>query len=244
MAVKTGILKGTLYLRKKGTSDLIPTGNTTKITQTTTIEEKNVANAQNAGGGNYDTFKRPSSVKLSVSFREMAKNVLEIAFGAKLTVIQGGAVALEPHNDIVLGSLIPTLKRQDMTAVLTVKQGATSLVEGVDYLRKRAGIIPLASGSLADGDDIEFSYTAVTVTRVDGLMYTSQEFYGLFDGINERLNSAAYGEYYRLSFGPAQNVELIGDDFVSFDCEAECLADDTKPATESPFYHFELGGIA
>lgn len=244
MAVKTAILKGTLYLKKQGSSELLTTGNTTKITLQTEIEEKPMTNAQNPGGGNYDAFKRPSSVKLQCSFREMHRNVLEIAFGAKLTTVAGGAVADEPHNDIVLGSLIPTAKRQDMTAVLTATKGATPLVEGVDYLRKRAGIIPLATSAiLVAGDDITVTYTAQAVTRVDGLMYTSQEFGGVFDGINERLNVPAYGEFYRLSFGPASNIELIGDDFVSFDCEAENLADDTKPATASPFYHFELGGI-
>jgi len=243
MAVKTAILKGTLYLRKLGSTELLSTGNATKITMAAEIEEKSVANTQTPGGGNHDSFKRPKAVKLSVSFRDMEKSVVEIAFGAKLTTVTGGAVADEAHNDIALGSLIPTNKRQDMTAAMTVKKGAVVLDEGVDYQRKRAGIIPLTGGSLVANDDITISYTAVPVTRVDGMMNTATEFYGLFDGVNERTSEPAYGELYRLSFGPAQNIELIGDDFISFDCEAELLADSTKPATASPFYHFELGGI-
>lgn len=243
MATKTAILKGTLYLKKVGSTQLLPSGNSTKITQATEIEEKTIPNAQNPGGGNYDSFKRPKAVKLSVSFRDMLKSVVEIAFGAKITTITGGAVADEAHADIVLGSLIPTVKRQDMTAPMTVEKGGTPLVEGVDYLRKRAGIIPLAGGTLVASDDITMSYTAVPVSRIDGMMNTASEYYGLFDGVNERTGQPAYGEYYRLSFGPANSVELIGDEFVSFDCEAECLADDTKPANASPFYHFELGDV-
>lgn len=243
MAVNTAILKGTLYLRKVGTTKLLTTSNATKISMATEIEEKTVANSQTAGGGNHDAFKRPKSCKLSVSFRNMEKTVLEIAFGAKLTTVAGGAVVGEAHNDIEIGSLIPTVKRQDLAIAMVVKKGVTTYVEGVDYLRKRAGIIPLASGSMVALDDITIDYTAVATTRVDGLMYTSSEFYGLFDGLNERNNQPAYGEYYRLQFGPASNIELIGDDYVSFECTAECLADDTKPASASPFYHFELGGI-
>lgn len=243
MAVKTAILKGTLYLKKVGSTLMLSTGNATKITQTAEIEELSIANAQNPGGGNHDIFKRPKSVKLACSFRNMEKSVLEIAFGAKLTTVAGGPVVDEAHTDIKLGSLIPTLKRQDMTIPLTVEKGVTPLTEGVDYQRKRAGIIPLAGGSLVDLDDITISYTALAVTRVDGMMYTSSEYEGLFDGINERNGQPALGNYYRLQFGPAKQIDLIGDQFVSFDCEAEVLADDTKPATVSPFYHFDLGGI-
>lgn len=242
MAVKTALFKGTLYLRKAGTGALLSTGNTTKIDQAVEIDEKTVPNAE-PGGGDYDSFKRPKSCKLNVSFREMKKSVLEIVFGAKLTVVAGGAVLDEAHPDIVLGSLIPTAKRQDLNIALVVKKGADVLVEGADYQRKRAGIIPLEDGALIAGDDITFSYTAVDVVRIDGLMNMASEFFGLFDGINERLAAPAYGEYYRLSFGPASNVQLIADDFVSFDCTATCLADSSKPATQSPFYHFEMGGI-
>ena len=127
---------------------------------------------------------------------------------------------------------------------MVVERSAVPLTEGVDYQRVRAGIIPLTGGSLLAADDITISYTAVATARVDGLMYTSSEFEGLFDGINERDGKPAMGTFYRLVFGPAANVELIGDEFISFDCEAECLADDSKAATESPFYFFEIGGIA
>lgn len=243
MASTTAILKGTLYLKKLGTTSLLSAGNATKISMAVEIEEKTVPNTQTPGGGNHDSFKRPKAVKLSCSFRNLPRIVLEISFGAKLTTIAGGAVVAEAHNDIVLGSLITTLKRQDMTAALTVKKGVTTFVEGVDYQRKRAGIIPLVGGTMVALDDITFDYTALDVVRVDGLMNTSTECYGLFDGVNERNGEPAYGEYYRLLFGPASNIELVGDEFVSFDCDAECLADDTKPATASPFYHFELGGI-
>lgn len=243
MAVTTAILKGTLYLKKVGTTSLLSAGNATKISMAVEVEEKTIPNTQTPGGGNHDSFKRTKAVKLSCSFRNLHRNILEIAFGGKLTTVAGGAVPNEPHNDIVLGSLIPTLKRQDMTAALTVEKGVTVFVEGVDYLRKRAGIIPLVGGAMVALDDITLTYTAVDTVRVDGMMATSTECYGLFDGVNERSGEPAYGEYYRLLFGPAANIELVGDEFVSFDCDAECLADDTKPATASPFYHFELGGI-
>lgn len=244
MATTTAILKGELYLRKVGSTSLLSSGNATKITMSSEIDEKTIPNTTSPGGGNHDSFKRPKSVKLAISFRNMLRSVLEIAFGANLATVAGAAIVDEPHNDVVLGSLVPTAKRQDMTIAMVVKKAAAVLTEGVDYQRKRAGVIPLAGGALIVGDDITISYTSVDVVRLDGMMNSASEFYGLFDGVNERTGEPAYGEMYRLLFGPATTVELIGDDFVSFDCEAELLSDATKPANASPFYHFELGGIA
>ena len=241
MSLRTAILKGSLYLKKSGGTSLLPAGESTKITLSHEIEEKTIPNMQNPGGGNHDSFKRAKAVKLAVQFRDMTSEVLEIAFGAKITAVTGGAVTDEAHNDIVLGSLIPTVKRQNTGLTMTVKKGATTYVEGTDYQRVRAGIIPLASGTMVDGDDITISYTALATSRVDGLMHTSGEFYGVFDGINEQSGKPAFGEMYRLVFGPAANVELVGDEFVGFDCEAECLADTAKSVTESPFYHLEFG---
>lgn len=244
MASPTAILKGPLYLKKLGGTQMLSTGNATKISLSHEVEEKTIPNTQNPGGGNHDSFKRPKAVKLACSFRNMSKEVLEIAFGAKVTTVIGGAVAAEAHNDIVLGSLIKTLKPSDLAVAMIVKKGATTFVEGTDYQRVRAGIIPLSTGTMVALDDITIDYTGIATSRVDGLMYTSSEFAGIFDGINERNGKPAMGTFYRLVFGPAANVDLVGDEFISFDCEAECLADDSKPATESPFYFFEIGGIS
>lgn len=244
MASPTAILKGPLYLKKVGETQLLSTGNATKITLSHEVEEKTIPNTQNPGGGNHDSFKRPKMVKLACTFRNMSKQVLEIAFGAKVTTVAGGTITAEAHNDIVIGSLIKTVKPSDLTVAMVVKKGATTYVEGTDYQRVRAGIIPLVGGTLVALDDITIDYTAVATSRVDGLMYTSSEFEGLFDGINERNGMPAMGTFFRLVFGPAANVDLVGDEFVSFDCDAECLADDSKPATESPFYFFEIGGIS
>jgi len=244
MSSPTAILKGPLYLKKLGETSLLSTGNATKITLSHEIEEKTIPNTQNPGGGNHDSFKRPKAVKLACAFRNMTQQVLEIAFGAKVTTVAGGVITAEAHNDIVLGSLIKTAKPSDLTVAMVVEKGATTYVEGTDYQRVRAGIIPLATGTMVAADDITIDYTAVATSRVDGLMYTSSEFEGLFDGINERDGKPAMGTFYRLVFGPAANVELVGDEFISFECEAECLADDSKAATESPFYFFEIGGIS
>lgn len=244
MSAKTAIIKGPLYLTKLGGTETLSTGNSTKIALQQEIEEITVPNTQNPGGGNHDSYKRIKALKLSCSFRDMTRQVAEIAFGAKVTTITGGAVSAEAHNDIVIGSLIRTTKPSDTAVAMTVEKGATTYVEGTDYQRVRAGIIPLATGTMVAGDDITIDYTALATARIDGMMYPSQEFSGFFDGVDERHNQPWMADFYRLVFGPAANVELVGDQFVSFDCDAECLADESKPVTESQFYNILVGSLS
>ena len=137
MSSPTAILKGPLYLKKLGETSLLSTGNATKITLSHEIEEKTIPNTQNPGGGNHDSFKRPKAVKLACAFRNMTQQVLEIAFGAKVTTVAGGVITAEAHNDIVLGSLIKTAKPSDLTVAMVVEKGATTYVEGTDYQRVR-----------------------------------------------------------------------------------------------------------
>lgn len=243
MAVKTAIFKGPLYLRPASGGALLSTGNSTKIQLAQEIEELTVPNMQNPGGGNHDAFKRVKSVKLAISFRDMTKQVAEIVFGASIAAVTAGPVTDEPHDDIVLGSLIPLLKPQDTSAVMTVEKAGTPLTVGVDYKRVRAGIIPLTGGSLIAGDDVTITYTALAASRIEGLMMTSKEFYGLLDAINERTGQPAIGDFWRLAFGPAKSIDLASEGFVSFDCEAELLSDDSRPVNESPFYRFLVGGL-
>ena len=65
MSAPTAILKGTLYLKKLGGTQLLSTGNATKIALSHEIEEKTIPNTQNPGGGNHDSFKRAKAGKLA-----------------------------------------------------------------------------------------------------------------------------------------------------------------------------------
>lgn len=243
MPLQTALLKGELYLRPAAGGPLVSSGNNTKITVSQEVDEKTIPYMMGVGGGNHDKYTRVKAVKLSIAMRELSLQSAKIVFGADVTALPAAAVADEPHLDVKVGGLVPLDRRQDLSLPLVVKKAVATLNDGVDYRRVRSGLIVLANGALIDGDDIEVSYNALASMQVNGLTQTSQEFYGFFDGINERNGKPLTFEFWRPVFGPAKSIEILSDDFLTLDIEADCLADSSRPAGESPFYRGDIAGL-
>lgn len=245
MATKAGILKGTPYIGLFGAANpLLSAGNTSKCSFSIETEDKELPDWQNPGGGLDASFPRLKSSKVSLSFRHMKKHVLELVTGGVATTQAAGAVVAEAHNDIVLGGLIVFAKAQDLALTCTVKKGATTYVEGTDYTRVRAGIIPLASGTMVSGDDITVDYTGLAAESIEGQVNLTREYHVLFDGIDEVGANGMLADWYRVKFGPAKNIEFIGDDFINFDVDGTLLKDESKTGTGvSQYYMLRVVGL-
>jgi len=237
---QVGILKGTPYF------DGVALGNSSKISYSVDTEEKTLADNENPGGGLDDSFERVTAVKLSFSFRRISVKSLELAFGGTSAAVTAGAVASEPHTVAALDQLVALDHPQDMSIALVVKNsaGTTTYVEGTDYIRKRVGIIPLVGGAITAAQALTFSYTKAAHVVIQGLLNMTREGKVLFDGINERNNAPFVGGFHRVKMGVAKNVEMIGDDYVSFDVEGKCLKDATitNPA-KSQYYEIKVGAL-
>lgn len=245
MSTQAGILKGTPYIGLFGAANpLLPAGNTSKCSFSIETETKELPDFQNPGGGIDDNFDRLKSSKVALSFRHMKKHVLELVTGGVATTQAAGAVTAEAHNDIALGGLIVFAKAQNLALTCTVKKGATTYVEGTDYTRVRAGIIPLASGTMVAGDDITVDYTGLAAESIEGQIELTREYHVVFDGINERTGNAMLADWFRVKFGPAKNIEFIGDDYISFDVEGTLLKDESKTGTGiSQYYKLRVVGV-
>lgn len=248
MAVKTAILSGTPYISPVGVNAGESLGNTSKLTVAITTEKKELPNYQ-GGGGNDDSFEKFQSGTVTLACRHVSLATLTKALGASAAAVAAGAVPDEAHTVVALDRLIALDHLQDMAETLTVTDGAAvdpvTYVEGTHYLRVRAGIIPLtAVGGMAADDDIEISYTKAKHTRFQALVNLIQENRLLFDGINERSNKSWLGIFHRVKWGPAKSLELIGEDFASFDIEGEILAYDGITETgKSRFYELLVGDL-
>lgn len=245
MTVKTAILSGTPYISPVGVNAGESLGNTSKLTVAITTEKKELPNYQ-GGGGNDDSFEKFLSGVVTLACRHVSLATLTKALGASAEAVAAGAVPDEAHTVVALDRLIALDHLQDMAETLTVTDGgATTYAEGTHYLRVRAGIIPLtAVGGMAADDDIEISYTKAKHTRFQALVNLIQENRLLFDGINERSNKSWMGIFHRVKWGPAKSLELIGEDFASFDIEGEILAYDGITETgKSRFYELLVGDL-
>ncbi len=241
--IKTAVVNGTPHLAPVGSNSFTALGNTTKLTAAHAVDKKTLPNLQ-GGGGNDDSFEKLNSATLSMSCRHVSIALLAMAFGGTVSAVNSGAVADEPHTVVALDTLIMLDSMQDMSVALVVKDttGTTTYIEGTDYVRKRAGFIPLASGAITAAEDLKVSYTRSVHQRVQALLNTSTERGFLFDGINERTGKPWSYLYHRVNWGVAKNIELIGEDYISFDVEGEVLAYDgiTDPA-KSKFYEVLIG---
>lgn len=246
MTVKTAIIKGTPYISDVGVNAGKPLGNTSKLTYAQTTDTKDLPDFQNPGGGLDDTMDRIKEATVTLSCRHVSIAVLTLALGGTAAAVAAGAVAAEPHTVVELDSLISLDHLQDMSIPLTVKDeaGLVTYVEGTDYLRKRGGIIPITGGNIAAANVVKIGYTKAKHQRIQALVSLIQEKRMHFDGINERSNKPWAAIFHRIKFGPAKNIELIGDDFMSFDIEGKLLKDEsvTDPA-KSQYMELLVGDL-
>ena len=246
MAVKTAIIKGTPYLSAVGVNAGESLGNTSKIQYAVTTETKDLPDSQNPGGGLDDTFDRFKEATVSLSCRHVSIKTLELALGGVAAAVTAGAVVDEAHTVQALDKLIALDNLPDGAVALVVKDstGTTTYDEGVDYVVKRVGIIPLTGGGIAAADVIKISYTKLKAQRIQALVNLIQENRLLFDGVNERTNAPWCAIMHRVKFGPAKNIDFIGDDFVSFDIEGKLLAYDAITAVgKSQYMELLVGSL-
>jgi hypothetical protein len=227
------IFKGTPYLSPYGVNALESLGNTSKLSYSVDLDEKELPDFETPGGGVDTKLVRVKAAKVNLSLRKVKISNLALAFGGDAAAFTGGAVAAEAHTAGAASCLVVLDFPQDMTKELTVtpEAGGPAYEEGVDYQRVRAGIIPLEGGAIDVDDAVKVAYTKLAGHKIEGLINLNRDFHLLFDGINEVDDAPFLGEFYKVKFGPAKGVEFIGDDFVSLDLEGTVQKDETKIGT-------------
>jgi len=224
------IFKGSVYGANFSTPlKLEPFGNSAKCTYSQELEQKVVPNYEDPGGGNAEAYNRIKALKISLELKKATAKNVALALGGTLSAITAGAVAAEPHT-VYQGCLVVLDKLQDLAASLTVTPaaGGDPYVEGVDYIRKRAGFVPLATGDIADAAAVKAAYTSLAGNKIESLVDLTREHRVFIDGIDEISGEVVTPDFYRVKFSPAKSVEWIGDDFVSLVLEGELLKDETK----------------
>lgn len=242
---KTAIINGTPYLGDVGVNASEPLGNSTKLSVALNYDKKTIANME-GGGGNNDSFSRFKDGTISLEARQVSVAMLLIALGGTSESVASGAVAAESHTVVALDKLIQLDHMQDMAIPLIVTDATatTTFVEGTDYIRKRAGLIPLTTGDIVAADVLKCGYTKHKHQRVQALINTVTEKGLLFDGINERTGAPWLGKFHRVAWAPTKSLEFIGEDFLNWTIEGEILAYDgiTDPA-KSQFYELLVGDL-
>lgn len=238
---------GTIYRRKRGVANAaaLPMGNCSKLAFAIAQTEISESDYENPGGGKRSSIKRITGVTGSITTKNHDPMIL--ALGLRGTVTDTTATAPitgEAHADIALGSLLVFERFPDPAQPVVVKKGLTPIAE-TSYERKRVGVLINADAvGLVAGDDITVEYTPLPERRVDALTASGEEFYLVFDGLNEAdMGKPVAVEAYRVDFSPMAGLDLISDEFGNVELAFEVLSDDSiQGVGESKYFNVRFAG--
>lgn len=239
--------KGTIYRRKRGVANApaLPMGNCTALSFAIAQTEISENDYENPGGGKRNSIKRITGVTGSITTKNHDPMILALGLRGTVTnTTSVTAITGEAHAHIALGSLVVFERFPDLTKAITVKKGATPIA-AANYETKRVGVfIKSDAAGLVAGDDITVDYTPLAESRVDALTVTSEEFYLLFDGLNEADSGKPVAvEAHRIDFSPMAGMDLISDEFGNVELAFEVLSDDSiQGVGESSYFNVRFAG--
>lgn len=232
--------KGTIYRRKRGVANapLEPMGNCSKLSFAIAQEEISELDYENPGGGKRKSIKRITGVSAQITTKN--HDPLILALGLRGTITSEAsvtAIAGEAHADVALGSLVVLARFPNPAVPIVVKKGATTIAAS-NYELRRVGlyILPGAADIVA-GDDITVDYTPLKESGVEALTVSGDEYYLLFDGLNEADSGRPVAvEAHRIDFSPMAGMDLISDEMGNVELAAEVLSDESIVASDESKY--------
>lgn len=205
-----------------------PVGNAESLSISVSTEEKTLKNYLDCAGGNLETLTRVDKVTVSMSLTDFTPMNLEAATYGLSSTVTGTTIVDEVISGFK-GYFTPTAHMIDLTQPVTVSNGATVLVSGIDYRATHAGIEILSGTTeVVNGDSLTVDYTTLGGTIIQALMVSGKEMSLVFEGFNTAAaNGCAKGvaKLYRLKLSPLKDLSLIGDDFGKLELEGELLPD-------------------
>ncbi|MFB2682803.1 phage tail tube protein [Shewanella mangrovisoli] len=190
------------------------------------------------GGGNAAEITRVKAVKLSFTMNDFSNANMALALRGLVEVVAAGAVTEEPLV-AVLDGLARTAFMIDTTVAPVVKNeaGDVTYVKDTDYVVSAGGIRALSSGDITAGEALKVSYTKKAGNVLQALTESGTTVPVTIDGVNDATGKPWVLDFFKWSPSPTAGMDLIGDDFGSFDIEGGVLADSSIVATgKSKFF--------
>lgn len=222
--------KGSIFLGPTdGSAKARNIGNCAKLELAISEDKKELPDYQNSGGGVANSISRISGIEASITLHDISAENLALAVFGSTSAVAAGTVTDEPHT-AYLGGLVRLTNLPDTsTIVVTDSTGTTTYVMDTDYSVNEAGIVPLSTGSIADGSAILVDYTKKAGNVIQAVINSGQEFTMTFVGLNEaQSGKPVVVDLYRVKFSPSQGLGFIGDDFAAMDLTGSVLKDTSK----------------
>ncbi len=219
MSTESYIGSGIVYINGRDV------GNASGVTIDIEQETKSQPNFR-GGGGNAAEVTKVKSVKLKMTMNTFSNANLSLALRGKIETMTSDTVTDEVLI-AKLGGLADTAKMIDLSQPVVVKNqaGTVTYVSGVDYTASAAGIRVIEGGAIADNASLKVSYKSQAGSALQALVDSGAEVKVVVDGINDASVKPWTLTFYRWKPSPTSGLDVISDDFGSFEIEGGVLAD-------------------
>lgn len=190
------------------------------------------------GGGELHSVDNLEGIDLTVQMQEWLNENFAMVTQGKLTevgseTVTGEAIVLTP------GGLTLTEFPGAKSVTITKTAGSTVIpLSAVEVTA--AGIkVPADSTVITEPTPATIAYTSTKFTRIDPIVEAGAEYELVFDGLNEAISGrAVIVTVYRWKAPPAEELAFIdAENPGKLLSKGKVLADPSRPAGESPFYH-------
>lgn len=233
---------GVVRMREYGSGNgFVDVGNVSALSFAVTTDTKKMVDHTRPGGGTRNQVDRISSVALNATFTDVSPDNMARAYYGE-TITEAATTVTAEQVAAFPGTLVMLAHLQPSAVVVKGVSGGTppTYVEGVDYDVSDAGLMiytaaeggsipaPTVTAGVA-APNISVAYSTVAADIVEAITNSGKIWEIVFAGLNEALNNKATTVHaFRVKFGPAQSLPLIGDDYATLDLTGEVLADTTK----------------
>ena len=241
MADQSYIGKGTIYLALAG-GQARSVGNCSKLELSISEEKKELPDYQSSGGGVANSISRVSGVEAAITAHDISPENMALAVFGNNSAVSTTPVIDEAHTGYHDG-LMRLANLPDMaTIVVTNDTGLTTYGLDTDYTVNAAGVIPLSTGAITDGQALLVDYTPKAGSIIQAITDSGKEFKLIFVGLNEaQSGKAVVVDLYRVKFSPAQGLGFIGDEFNGLELTGSVLKDASKTgAGISQYFKVEM----
>lgn len=210
------------------------------------VEQLKVAHRSNAmtwkqnrrpGGGNLARLDTLEGADLTVQMQEWTPENQAMVLQGKLVqmdaeTVTGEAIVLQPGGLCVLEFPGAT------NITLTKTEGSTPIALSAVEVTAAGVRVPVGSTVITEPTPATIAYTSSVAKRIEPLVEAGEEYYLVFDGLNEAdSNRPCIVEVWRWKAPPAEELALIdAGNPGKLLAKGEMLADPSRPADESPFY--------